>query len=497
MTLTLRLSRSFRFFVYGLAFIDRSNIGNAKVGGMDKDLHLTDEKYRLLTAIFYIAYIVFQPLLLFYLVIPANIWVSAMLFLWGLASTLQATAQSWAALMAARFFIGLAEAGFGTGVALYLSFFYPRREIGLRFAWYATASAVSAAFAGALAYGLIQAKSAIAGWRLLFIVEGIPCCIAAIFVYIFLPSTPKQCSGFLSERQVRIAQDRLFKEPQVAGQREKGWGAVKALVTKRLDWQAARAGLASPVAWLTSLQLWVVNVGYGTIPIYLPQILNSSGLSALDSQGYSAPPYIVAFIWCLFQVWLSDRLQHRATFVLFNYAVSLTGYIILSCSHRFSVRYGGTYLVAFGLFPQVSQTYIWLITNCSSEKARGVGLALLGTISQTGPLLGTLDLFPAKDKPYYTRGMHISLGIIAAGIAIAILAIAYFAWQNRRRDQAQAAAVKADRAEDGRGAAGDEDDLTHRLKLDPNNPAHQEEALRRLIDVGRKGEDSPYFRYVL
>lgn len=424
-----------------------------------------------------------------------------MLFIWGLTSSLQATAQTWGALMAARFFIGVSEAGFGTGVALYLSFFYPRREIGLRFAWYATASAVSAAFAGALAYGLVQAKSAIAGWRLLFVVEGIPCCITAVFIYFFLPSTPQDCKRFLTERQMQLAQDRLFKPPRPAGEQEKGWEAVKALVTKRLDWGAARAGLTSPVAWLTSLQLWVVNVGYGTIPIYLPQILNSSGLSRLDSQGYSAPPYVIAFIWALFQVWLSDRLQHRAFFVLFNYAMSLTGYILLTVSHRFSVRYGGTYLVAFGLFPQVSQTYIWLITNSSSEKARGVGLALLGTISQTGPLLGTLDLFPASDKPYYKRGMEVSLGIIAGGIVIALVAIAYFVWQNKRRDRAQLAAAGAQGggggSEEDKVEKGDSTDVTRLLKLDPSNQAHKEEELRRLIDVGRKGEDSQYFRYVL
>lgn len=122
------------FCVYGLAFIDRSNIGNAKTAGMDKDLHLTDGKYRLLTSIFYIAYIVFQFLLLFYLIIPANVWIAITLFTWGLASSLQATAQSWSAMMAARFFIGMAEAGFGTGVALYLGFFYPRQSIGIRFA---------------------------------------------------------------------------------------------------------------------------------------------------------------------------------------------------------------------------------------------------------------------------------------------------------------------------------------------------------------------------
>ena len=69
--------------------------------------------------------------------------------------------------MAARVFLAIAEAGFGAGIALYLSFFYPRNEIGLRFAVFATASAIASAFGGALAYGIVQANTSIESWRLL------------------------------------------------------------------------------------------------------------------------------------------------------------------------------------------------------------------------------------------------------------------------------------------------------------------------------------------
>lgn len=87
--------------------------------------------------------------------------------LWGIAAILQGAAYNWSGMMAARFFIGLSEAGYGTGVALYLSFFYPRQEIGARFAGFVVGSAIASAIAGSVAYGLQSAKTSVESWRLI------------------------------------------------------------------------------------------------------------------------------------------------------------------------------------------------------------------------------------------------------------------------------------------------------------------------------------------
>lgn len=189
--------------------------------------------------------------------------------LWGLASALQGAAVSFNGLMAARWFVGLAEAGFGTGIALYLGFFYPPREIGYRFAWFVTSSTVTSAIAGAIAYGIVSGHAAVAGWRLLFIVEGIPSILLAVFIYFFLPDNPAKCR-FLNERERDIAEARLFKP--VTNTSVQDWGnsadssMIRRVFTSIKDRKAIKAGLLSPVAWLAALQLWVVNVGYGSVP---------------------------------------------------------------------------------------------------------------------------------------------------------------------------------------------------------------------------------------
>lgn len=44
------------------AFLDRTNIGNAKVDGLQTDLNMTDGQYNATLTIFFVSYSVFEPL---------------------------------------------------------------------------------------------------------------------------------------------------------------------------------------------------------------------------------------------------------------------------------------------------------------------------------------------------------------------------------------------------------------------------------------------------
>ena len=85
-------------------------------------------------------------------------------------SMIQGAADNYAGLLVLRFLIGVFEAGFGPGVALYLTFFYHRREMALRYGLWIAFSALASAYASALAYAIVQAKVSIADWKLLFII---------------------------------------------------------------------------------------------------------------------------------------------------------------------------------------------------------------------------------------------------------------------------------------------------------------------------------------
>lgn len=97
-------------------------------------------------------------------------WVALMAFGWGAASILQAAASNFAGLMALRCIIGVFEAGFAPGVALFLSFFYHRSEMGFRYGLFISFSPIANCFASALAYGIVHARSSLTTWKLLFII---------------------------------------------------------------------------------------------------------------------------------------------------------------------------------------------------------------------------------------------------------------------------------------------------------------------------------------
>lgn len=104
-------------------------------------------------------------------------WVALMALGWGVASILQAATSNFAGLIVLRCLIGVFEAGFAPGMALFLSFFYQRSEMGFRYGLFISFSPIANCFASALAYGIVHANTAVAKWQLLFIIGRCRVCL--------------------------------------------------------------------------------------------------------------------------------------------------------------------------------------------------------------------------------------------------------------------------------------------------------------------------------
>ena len=207
---------------------------------MQEDLALTGDRYSWLLTIFYISYILFEPLVLCWKVVPPHIWATAVVLGWGLIATLQASTTSWAGMMACRFFLGLTEAGFGPGIPYFLSFFYLRHEVGLRIGLFFSAAPLANTFAGALAYGITSGHASIANWRLLFLVEGLPTVCIAPVAFFCLPDTPEKAT-YLTEKEKVVAKARGVRQ---AGEANRVGG---------LNWKDVAAALADVKCWITAV----------------------------------------------------------------------------------------------------------------------------------------------------------------------------------------------------------------------------------------------------
>lgn len=329
--------------------------------------------------------------------------------------------------MAARFFLAVAEAGFGPGMPLLFSFFYTRKELGFRCGLFVSAAPLATTFAGALAYGITSGHYAIPSWRLLFIIEAIPPLILAFVVFFFLPDSVASAK-FLTEEEKALSRARAIRATG-----EDNSGAAEGLHLKRIDFKEVWQTFKTPQAWVQALMYFSCNVAFASLPVFLPAILTGMGFTSINAQGLTAPPYLLAFLVCLFTTWLADRLQQRGLIIGVLSLIGCLGYVLLATCKPVSVRYFGVFLAAAGVFPAIANIVSWQLLNQRSDTKRGTGIAIMNMIGQCGPLLGT-RVFPTKTAPYYVEGMSICAAFMFLNACLTFALRAYFKIMNKRLD---------------------------------------------------------------
>ncbi|KAI0882498.1 MFS general substrate transporter [Annulohypoxylon maeteangense] len=411
------------FVLYMLAFLDRGNIGNARIAGMAKDLKLDGNRYQWLLNIFYITYVLFEFGVLLWKVFPPHIVGACVVFLWGFIATVQAGVHSWNGEMALRFFLGAFEAWYAPGIIYLLSFFYLRHEIGFRCGIFASAAPLASTFAGALAYGITSGHARLANWRLLFLVEGIPTMLMAIFAFFFIPDSPEK-ARFLTPEEKDIVRARAMRQVGTNASARIGGFKVKEILPVFID----------PKAWLCGLMYFCGNVTYSSLPVFLPTILEDMGYTAIDAQGLSAPPSFAAFLFALITTWIADKTQQRCFVLVVTSIVGGVGYIILATVDTVGVRYFATFLASAGVFSTIPNILGLTLNNQGSDTRRGGSIVLINLIGQCGAFLGN-NIFPTRQAPRYVEGMAICAALMFFSALLALSQRLLLMWENSRLDR--------------------------------------------------------------
>jgi predicted MFS family arabinose efflux permease len=159
--------------MYFFNSVDRSNLGNAKTDGMDKDLGFTGEQYSLLILLFYVPNgLCDLPLNMLTKKWSGKVMLPSLMLFWGSMALLQCAATSFGGMLPLRLLIGASEAGFFAGTVFYLTLFYTRGELGFRISIFFGSALLAAAFSGLISYGVFRIEHSIPGWKWLFIIEG-------------------------------------------------------------------------------------------------------------------------------------------------------------------------------------------------------------------------------------------------------------------------------------------------------------------------------------
>jgi len=245
----------FLFSLYIVASLDRINIGFAALT-MNKQLAITSRQYGLLVGIFFFGYFFFEiPSNLLLHKIGARIWIARILISWGIVAVLTGFVRSVGQLYAARFVLGVAEAGFFPGIVLFLTYWFQQREQARAIALFMTALPVTSIL-GAPISGLILDRAhwlGISSWRWLLILEGMPAIACGVLTYFFLPSRPAEADFLTRDEKDWITAALAREEEQKRTKHQ--ISATRTLSDGRV-WHLASIGFTMAIG-LYSMSFWM------------------------------------------------------------------------------------------------------------------------------------------------------------------------------------------------------------------------------------------------
>ncbi|QRW25468.1 major facilitator superfamily transporter [Rhizoctonia solani] len=299
------------YLLYILAYLDRSNLGNAKLQGLDVSLFPNDvsgNQFALLSAMFYIAFLSWQiPLTLAAKRFPPNLVIGIVAVAWGISSSLQAATFNYAGITTTRYFLGYLKLDSSAPVVpFYYTLFYLKSEHGFRTSLYVSGAPLASAFGGLIAYGVQNIRS-IATWRILFLIEGLPTILV----------------GLLASASTRLAREVVSEGNRI------NWQHVVEL--DRLQGMAA----------LPSRHISIFAFHYQVFGLY--------GCKGTDDD---STPYACACIVMVLVAKASDHFKTRGPFAAASLALSGIGYTILLAvpTMAIKVRYAAIVLAVTGTY---------------------------------------------------------------------------------------------------------------------------------------------------
>jgi len=395
----------FMALLYFGNYLDRTNIGFAKLT-MSKDLGLTETMFGLASGLFFVGYLLFE--------IPSNLalhrfgarrWMARIMVTWGLIAAAMAFVPTSGWLYGLRVLLGVAEAGFFPGMLVYLTFWFPRTERVRLTALFLLAIPISSALGSPLSAAVLQyghGLFGLAGWRVMFLIEGVPAVLLGVMTWFYLTDKPAQAKWLsVDERSWLI-------DTMDAENRE---------TAERFHWPLRRA-LTNPRVWGLGLVYFGIVYGLYALSFYLPTIV--AGFAETFHTTYSlvetglivAVPFAIGAVamvlWSRHSDRTGERVWHVAAPALLG-AVSIP--VALYLSSPFAVMVAVT-LTAVGVFSALP-VFWYLPTTFLSGMGAAAGIALVNS-------LGNTSGFAA---PYVTGWLSDATGSNKAGLWVVGLAM--------------------------------------------------------------------------
>ncbi|MFJ9089563.1 MFS transporter [Streptomyces sp. NPDC102384] len=407
--------------LYFVNYLDRVNIAFAGPNGMNSELGLTSTLFGVAAGVFFAGYLLLE--------VPSNLalhrfgarrWIARILITWGVVATAMAYVPDPTTLIVLRFLLGVAEAGFFPGIILYLTYWFPAAHRTRVTALFLTALPVSTALGAVLSTHIIEAADGLfglSGWRVMFLLEGVPAVVLAVVTWCCLTEGPAQAS-WLSEPEREALGRRLRAERDQSA--SSGPGSVrKALTSGRV---LTLAGV-----------YFGATYGLYALSFFLPTIVDGfqeqfrTEYSLVERGLINAVPFAVAAVAMLLwsRVRLSDTVRVALPAALGGLAIPVTLYL----SNPFLATAAVT-VCACGVLCSI--VGFWALPT--SHLAGAAAAAGIGLINSLGNVSGFAAPYISGFLLDTTGTNRPALWAVGICMVLAALATVLLARSSRRRD---------------------------------------------------------------
>ena len=404
------------FLCYVIAYVDRANVGIAKLT-MSRDLKGFDDFVIGLGAgIFFVGYFLLEiPGTLLVEKWSARKWISRIMISWGIVAAATAFVKQPWHFYTVRFVLGLAEAGFFPGVIVYLTHWFPSRDRARALSWFFVATPIAQIISPKLSNLLLKIGIdgnppflGLVGWQWVYIAWGIPAVVLGVIVLAMLTDRPGQAS-WLEEDERQALELTLKQEKELHHGGRRHMTVMEALSHPK-------------VLVLAAAYFFIVTGNYG-VEFFLPSILKTWYDLKLDDVTWLVilPP-IGSLIGQIFVGWNSDRVHERRLHAVVPIYCGAVGVITLTALNApplwltvalFIMALTGTkaYLPAFWTLPSLLMT----------EAAAAGSIGLINSVGNLGGFIGPSVLGWSAEALGSFRPGLLFLGISMAVSATIIL----------------------------------------------------------------------------